>query len=154
MNNNFFIKINYISNFNPIFLKSFQNIKNKNKNKIYCRNLFLFLFLLKYLNNFLIFYKNTIFIKPKKSNYLNILNAPYKNKLSKKQIGFSRYFIVFKFVLNLKLNFFKNYNQFFLFLERCFFFFKFFETNIIYNYKTNFYFKFKFYNHFNINLLN
>lgn len=154
MKNNFFIKINYISNFNPIFLKSFYKIKNKNKNKIYCRNLFLFLFLLKYLNNLLVFSKNSIFIKPKKSSFSNILNAPYKNKLSKKQIGFSRYFIVFKFILNIKINFFKNYCQFFIFLNNFFLFFKFFETNIIHNYKINFYFKFKFYNYFNINLLN
>lgn len=123
MKNNFIVNINYISNFNPTFYKSFNNIKNKNKKKIYCRNLFLFLFLLKYLDSFINCKNITIFIKPRKKQFFNILKAPYKNKLAKNQIGFFRYFIIFKFIFNLSLYNFNNYNNFFFFFKKMIFFF-------------------------------
>ena len=142
MNNKLFININYISNFNPNFFKNFSNFKNKNKKKIICRNFFLFLFLLNFLKNFLICKNIKLFVKPKKKNFINVLKAPYKNKLSKHQIGFCRYFIIFKLILNINVYEFNNFNQFFLFLNKFILFFAFFETNIVYNYKLNFNFSF------------
>lgn len=147
---NFIVKINYNSHFNPIFYKKFNNIKNKNKIKINCRNLILFLFLIKYSNNFFKNSKVTVFIKPKKKYYINILKAPYKNKLSKNQIGFLKYFILFKFYINLKYSkmFFFNEIQFFKFFNNFIIFFNFFETNILKNNKIIFYFKFVYKNFF------
>lgn len=149
-----FVNINYISNFNPNFFKNFNNFKNKNKKKIICRNFFLFLFLLNYLKNFLICKNIKLFIKPKKKNFINILRAPYKNKLSKHQIGFFRYFIIFKLTLSINTSIFNNYDHFFLFFNKFVLFFKFFETNIIYNYKLTFNFDFKLKNHFIFKKLN
>jgi hypothetical protein len=142
LKNKIIININYITNFNPNFFKNFKNFKNKNKKKIICRNFFLFLFLLNFLNKSLYFNSIKLFIKPKKKQFNNILKAPYKNKLSKNQIGFNRYFINFKIIFYLKIFFFKNFFYFFNFIKIFLNFFKFFETNIIYNYKINIYFNF------------
>jgi hypothetical protein len=149
-----FININYISNFNPNFFKNFKKFKNKNKKKIICRNFFLFLFLLSFLKNFLMCKNIKLFIKPKKKNFINVLRAPYKNKLSKHQIGFFRYFIIFKLTLFINVFLFNNFNQFFFFFNKFSSFFKFFETNIIYNYKLNFSFEFKLNDYFNFKKLN
>jgi hypothetical protein len=149
-----FININYISNFNPNFFKNFDNFKNKNKKKIICRNFFLFLFLLNFLKNFLICKNIKLFIKPKKKNFINVLRAPYKNKLSKHQIGFFRYFIIFKLTVFINVYKFDNFTQFFLFLNKFIYFFKFFETNIVYNYKLIFSFEFKLKNYFIFKKLN
>jgi len=154
LNNKLFININYISNFNPNFLKNFNNFKNKNKKKIICRNFFLFLFLLNFLKNFLICNSIKLFVKPKKKNFVNVLRAPYKNKLSKHQIGFFRYFIVFKLILYINTCVFNNFDQFFLFFNKFIYFFNFFETNIIHNYKLNFSFDFKLKNYFIFKKLN
>jgi len=137
------ININYISNFNPNFFKNFNKFKNKNKKKIICRNFFLFLFLLNFLKTFLKCKNIKLFIKPKKKNFINVLRAPYKNKLSKHQIGFFRYFIIFKLTLYIGVYLFDNFDQFFFLFNRFVLFFNFFETNIVYNYKLNFNFKFK-----------
>ena len=85
---------------------------------------------------------------------MNILRAPYKNKLSKHQIGFFRYFIIFKLSLNVNVYIFKNFDQIFLFLNKFIYFFKFFETNIVYNYKLNFNFEFKLRDFFTFKKLN
>ena len=154
VNNKLFVNINYISNFNPNFFKNFIKFKNKNKKKIICRNFFLFLFLLNFFKNFLSCNNIKLFIKPKKKNFINVLKAPYKNKLSKHQIGFFRYFIIFKLVLNINVYVFKSINQFFLFLNKFNLFFTFFETNIVYNYKLNFNFNFKLENYFIFKKLN
>jgi hypothetical protein len=150
LNNKLFININYISNFNPNFFKNFNKFKNKNKKKIICRNFFLFLFLLNFLKNFLMCKNIKLFVKPKKKNFINILRAPYKNKLSKHQIGFFRYFIIFKLTLYINVYLFNNFNQFFFFLNKFILFFNFFETNIIYNYKLNFNFKFQLNDYFSL----
>ena len=154
MNNKLFININYISNFNPSFFKNFNNFKNKNKKKIICRNFFLFLYLLNFLKNFLICKNIKLFVKPRKKSFMNILRAPYKNKLSKHQIGFFRYFIIFKLSLNVNVYIFKNFDQIFLFLNKFIYFFKFFETNIVYNYKLNFNFEFNLRDFFTFKKLN
>ena len=153
MKNKISININYLTNFNPNFFKNFKNFKNKNKKKIICRNFFLFLFLLNFLNKSLYFNSITLFIKPKKKQFSNILRAPYKNKLSKKQIGINRYFINFKIVLYLNFIFFKNFNYFFILTKKFYHFFKFFETNIVYNYKIKIYFNFIINGFFNIKKL-
>lgn len=95
-----------------------------------------------------------LFIKPKKKNFINILRAPYKNKLSKHQIGFFRYFIIFKLTLYINVYLFNNFSQFFFFLNKFILFFNFFETNIVYNYKLNFTFDFKLKDYFNFKKLN
>ena len=143
-----------MSNFNPSFFKNFENFKNKNKKKIICRNFFLFLFLLNFIKNFLVCKNIKFFIKPKKKNFINVLKAPYKNKLSKHQIGFFRYFIVFKLVLNVNVYLFNDFDQFFLFINRFIVFFNFFETNIVYNYKIIFNFNCKLKNYFAFKKLN
>ena len=149
-----FVNINYISNFNPNFFKNFNNFKNKNKKKIICRNFFLFLFLLNFMKNFLFCKNIKLFIKPKKKSFVNILKAPYKNKLSKNQIGLFRYFIIFKLTIFINIYNFNNFNQLFLFLKKFILFFKFFETNIVYNYKLNFNFDFILNNYFVFKKLN
>jgi hypothetical protein len=154
LKNKLYININYISNFNPNFFKNFNNFKNKNKKKIICRNFFLFLFLLNFLKNFLACNSLKIFVKPKKKNFINVLKAPYKNKLSKHQIGFSRYFLIFKLVVMVNVYIFNNFSQFFLFLNKFIYFLKFFETNLVYNYKLIFKLKFKLNNYFNFKKLN
>ena len=149
-----FININYISNFNPNFYKNYKNFKNKNKKKIVCRNFFLFLFLLNFLKNFFFCKTIKLFIKPKKKNFVNILRAPYKNKLSKHQIGFFRYYIIFKLVLNINIYIFSNFNYFFIFFNKLIIFFNFFVTNIVYNYKIRFCFEFKYNDFFIFKKLN
>lgn len=154
MKNKVFININYISNFNPNLFKNFNKFQNKNKKKIICRNFFLFLFLLNFIKNFLFCENIKLFIKPKKKNFVNILRAPYKNKLSKHQIGFFRYFINFKLIINTNIFIFNNFCQLYLFLDKFINFFKFFETNIVYNFKIKFYFNFKLLSFLNFKQLN
>ena len=148
MNNKIYVNINYLSNFNPNFFKNFNKFKNKNKKKIICRNFFLFLFLLNYLNNFLICKNIKLFIKPKKKNFINVLRAPYKNKLSKHQIGLFRYFINFKLIIYINIYTFITYNDFFIFLKKFKLFFKFFETNITHSYKIIIFYNFNLKNFF------
>ena len=149
MKNKFNISINYSTNFNPDFFKKYNNFKNKNKNKIFCRNFFLFFMSLNFLNNKVNFEKCIIFVKPKKTFFINILKAPYKNKLFKDQLGFSKYFLILKiscFLYFYKIN---SFNQFFFFFYNFYNFFLFIESNIINNYKILFTFNFNFFNFFN-----
>lgn len=151
INKNTFISIKYITNFNPFLYKNYNKFKFINKNKIYCKNFFLFLFLLKYLNN-LYFYKNVIiFIKPFKKNLINILKAPYKNKLSRHQLSIVRYNINFKLDLKLILINIKNLSEIFIFLKNLKYFFNFLDSNIIYKNKFLIYINFSFKNFFKIN---
>lgn len=140
---NLIIFFTFITNFKPTYIKSLKNlnfISVYKKNTILCRNLFLFLFLLKYLKKQ---HKNSIWIKPLKKKKLTLLRAPYRYKLSRNQIELTRYYIYFKLAFKFDklliikktneiyyiFNFFKNYN---LWLE----------SNIIYQFKTKIIFNF------------
>lgn len=139
-----FIKISlkYITNFNPNFLIKPSNL-NKNSDiigKINCKNFILFVLLIKTI------FKNEkikFFVNPKKSNIYNILRAPYKNKMSKHQLTFNRFYFNINITLNLKKEiFFKNIksiNDFVFFLKN---FYSFFESNICFQHKSkiNFFF--------------
>jgi len=100
------------------------NLFKSNKNQIFCRNLFLFLILIKYKNKNLLD-KSTVFIKPYKKKIYTILRAPYRHKLSRHQLVLNRYNIIssikmktnniffaknFKNVLEI-FNFFKTFNM-------------------------------------------
>jgi len=132
-----------VTNFNPNFSIKPQNL-NKNYNnksdKINCKNFILFLLLLKniFQNNSI-----TIFVKPKKSSLYNILRAPYKNKMSKHQLGFSRFFFNISVILQLSnLVFFKNPSNLVVFLNFLKNFYSFFESNICFQHKSQINFKF------------
>jgi hypothetical protein len=128
------------------------NLFKSNKNQIFCRNLFLFLILIKYKNKNLLD-KSTVFIKPYKKKIYTILRAPYRHKLSRHQLVLNRYNIIssikmktnniffaknFKNVLEI-FNFFKTFNMWF-------------ESNIIYNHRIKF--SYTFYYDYNFILKN
>ena len=145
MKKNKFIKISlkYITNFNPNFLIKPQNLNKNyanNSDKINCKNFILFILLIKH-----VFKKNkvSIFVRPKKSNIYNILRAPYKNKMARHQLMFSRFFfnISFNLLLDNKI-FFKNKANLFFFLNFLKNFYSFFESNVCFQHKSNINFKF------------
>jgi hypothetical protein len=136
--NNFIkISLKYITNFNPNFLIKPSNLnKNVNKNeKINCKNFILFLLLLK---NVFKNEKIKFFINPKKSNLYNILRAPYKNKMSKHQITFNRFYFNISIILFLKkpiiFNNTVSVSNFIYFFKN---FYSFFESNICFQHKSN-----------------
>lgn len=73
-----------------------------------------------YLINYLQKKKNNIkiFLKPTSSNLETLLRAPYRHKISRHQITFSRYFflITFKIPLNFTVNV-VNFNQLIFFIN-------------------------------------
>lgn len=135
-----------------MYLNKFNNVNffKKNKQQIFCRNLFLFLILIKYKNRNL-FNKSSIFIKPYKKKIYTILRAPYRHKLSRHQIVLNRYNIVSSLRLKtIKIPSAKNFSNVVYFYN---FFKKFniwFESNIIYNYKTKISYCFKYNYNFKI----
>lgn len=139
--------MNFITNFRPINTNVNSNFffRIKTKNRLMCRNFVLFLLLVSYLkkNNF--FLNFSFFVKPlfKKSSV--ILRAPYKNKLSRHQLSYSRYNLMLCF--NLKLNNIidiKNINDLIFLTKKIKSFFLWFESNICYQHKVklNFYVNF------------
>lgn len=84
-----------------------------------------------------------MFVKPIEKKYFNILKAPYKNKLSKHQLGFYKYNVLIKFYFFFNNITYKNTNNFFYFFNNFFRFFIFLESNLIYNYKLKIFFNFK-----------
>ena len=139
--NFFLISLNFITNFSLILKKK----NNKKFNKIVLKNFLLFFFFFNFLKLNLILFKIKFFIKPSYFKIFNILRAPYRFKLSKTQLTFSRYFILCQLFFNEKLNFFffKNLNQLIFFLKFFKIFFSFFEINFFFQKKINF--KFFFY---------
>lgn len=93
----------FLTNFKPtqINYNNFSLFNVNTSNKLICRNFFLFLILLKYLNT-KTFKKNNFFIKPLKKKLFTLMRAPYHFKISRHQITISRYVLIFK--LNIKLN--------------------------------------------------
>jgi len=123
--NFFYFSTHLTTNFKPTHIKKFNSINffKKTKEQVFCRNLFLFLILIKYKNKNL-FNKSSVFIKPYKKKIYTILRAPYRHKLSRHQIVLNRYNIIsslrlktkkipisknFKNVIYL-YNFFKKFN--------------------------------------------
>lgn len=96
------ISLKYVTNFNPnFFVKSTTLNKNffkkKNNEKINCKSFILFVLLLK---NTFTDSSVSVFVKPKKSSIYNILRAPYKNKMSRHQLTFSRFYFNLKITLS------------------------------------------------------
>jgi len=95
------IKATYISNYTPTI--NIKNSKGKKQYKLFVRYIFIYyLFLKKF---YLIPIKNnsiTFFVKPKKKKAFTLLRAPYRYKLARLNIVFSRYYINISFTLTLK----------------------------------------------------
>jgi hypothetical protein len=74
-----------------------------------CRNFILFLLLINYLKNNVFFLNFSFFVKPFFKKSAVILRAPYKNKMSRHQLSYSRYNLMLKF--NFKLGEFIKLNR-------------------------------------------
>lgn len=151
--NYFYFSTSLSTNFKPSYFNSFDNLIffKKKKNQIFCKNLFMFLILIKYKKtNF--FDKSNIFIKPYKRKVYTILRSPYRHKLARHQIVLNRYNILSSIRLKVDKYFvINNFND----VKKIFYFFKkfnnWFESNIIYNYKINFSFIFTYNSNFLLN---
>lgn len=106
-------------------------IYNNKTNKILCKNFIIFVIFMKYINN-----KNnkniiTFFIKPYCRYLLTMLRPPYRHKISRHQLTFSRYFIIFTIKIPLSdLIMINNLNQLVFFFKNLRNLYVFFETNI------------------------
>jgi hypothetical protein len=146
--NNLNISINYITNFKPSnhISENFTfSYKNK-KNIIICKNFLAFMYLINHLQK-----KNNnikVFLKPTSSSLETLLRAPYRHKISRHQITFSRYYFVISFKVPLKFNvFINNFDQLFFLIKELKNYFVFFETNICYTHSCKIRFNF-YYNEF------
>ena len=146
--NNINISINYITNFKPntqISENFTFSYKNK-KNIVICKNFLAFMYLINHLQK----KKNNIkiFLKPTNSSLETLLRAPYRHKISRHQITFSRYFflISFKIPFNFTIHI-NNTNQLFFFINELKRYFIFFESNICYTHSCKIKLNF-FYNNF------
>lgn len=142
--NNFLVcNLTLFTNFNPFFFKTLKiNFKIKKKQKIFCKNFLFFFILLKFFKKHSNINVSNIFVKPKKKSLITLLRPPYKNKLSRHQITNNRFFLNFKLKTPIKIS--NNINIEILKKNIFFFksFFSFFETNLLYQHKIKFYFKF------------
>ena len=112
MKNQIFLNLTYISNFIPnVHVKNYSAM-TKDKNKIQIKNLFIFILLLKHTymyGNTVI--NTTLFVKPKKTKSIVVLRAPYRYKLARLNLAFSRHYIgVFITINNTKLK--KNFFEY------------------------------------------
>lgn len=98
-----------------------------------------------YLINHLQKKKNNIkiFLKPTSFSLETLLRAPYRHKISRHQITFSRYYFVIsiKVPFNRNINI-ANLNQLFFFIKELKNYFIFFETNICYTHSCKIRFNF------------
>lgn len=144
------ISLKYVTNFSPNFFFKTKNINlsrfNLNNDRINCKHFILFILMLK---NVFKNSKTSLFVKPKKSKLFNILRAPYKNKMSKHQITFNRFFfnISIELTLSKKLSFYHN-NQLVFFVYFLKNFYSFFESNICFQHKSSIFFNFSLNNFF------
>lgn len=131
-----------MSNFN------FLNIFNRKKtNRVSCKKFILFIFFFNYLSaKYTFFNKITIFVKPKYFNTQTVLRAPYRYKLSRDQLTFSRYYIVCSFIFKNFFNFiaFSSITEISIFINRIKTIIPFFESNICFQKKIKVYFNFFF----------
>jgi len=135
------IKLNYISNFNFNISKN-----NVLKKKIFCKNFIIFLMFLNFFNK----NKVSIMYKPKLRKSFDVLRAPYRFKMSKNQLYFSRFHIVVSFFFIKNINIISNYNLIYFYSNILKFFQK-FEVNICIQNSIKVYFKFKYEKNFFIN---
>jgi hypothetical protein len=142
LNKDLKLSINYVSNFN------FLDIFNKKKiNRVGCKKFILFIFFFNYLNiRYTFFKKITLFVKPKYFNTQTILRAPYRYKLSRDQLTFSRHHIICSFLFKNFLNFIilNKINDLFILLNIFKKLFPLFESNICFQKKIKIYFNFFF----------
>jgi hypothetical protein len=140
LKNRFKLSVNYVSNF-----RLFNFFLKKNYNRVNCKKFLLFIFFFNYIkfkNNFL--EKLVFFVKPKFFSIYTLLRAPYRFKLSRDQLTFSRYYLVCSLTFNNHLNLknFLNLNDLIFFIN----FFKkilpMFETNICFQKKITVYYNF------------
>lgn len=156
----FKVKFTLYSNFpfsSPVITHSFlkkrinnsllnQKFESYDQKKIFSKNFLIFLMMLHF------FFKKdkninssvSFFILPKRCNNYTMLRAPFRHKLAKKHYSVVRY----KLICTLKLNFFKNLNflknfsssvKLIEFLKNKFIFF---DSNICYQSKLSFFYKF------------
>ena len=135
----------FLTNFKPSNINLYTEnklFKLKTNKKIICRNFFLFLLFIKYLNKKTLNNSN-IWIKPIKQKTITLLRAPYRHKLFRHQIVLNRYFFFYKISFNLNsyikaksfnelkliVNFFKKFNIWI-------------ESNIVFNFKIKYLFYF------------
>lgn len=118
------ISLYYSTNISPILgsqqINALINSNNTINNKLFSKNFFLFLFFVNFKktkNNFSKFSKITIFVKPKKVKKFTLLRAPYRYKVGRVHLMYSRYTFVVSFSLPLvidpqfnTINALKNYN--------------------------------------------
>ena len=128
------VNLNYISNFNV-------NISSNSflKKKIFCKNFIVFLMFL----NFLKKKKISIFFKPVFKRSFDMLKAPYRFKMSKNQLYFSRFDILVSFLFS-KNVLVTNKQKILFFYKYIFKFFLNFEVNICLQSSIKVFFTFKY----------
>jgi hypothetical protein len=135
------VNLNYTSNFNV-------NISSNNllKKKIFCKNFIIFLMFLNF------FKKNNIsvFFKPIFKRSFDILKAPYRFKMSKNQLYFSRFDILISFFFN-KHILVSNHKNILFFYKYILKFFLNFEVNICLQNSIKVFFTFRYRENFLIN---
>lgn len=139
--------INYTTNFKPNIFSKFKFLKlfsNKKNNKLLNKNFFLFLLLIKYFHKNKFFKSNSLFIKPLKKKSLVLLRAPYRHKLARHEFTLLRYNIVYTFSINTNLIYIYKLEHLLKIFSSLKNFYKFFETNIVYQHKIKFYFYFNY----------
>lgn len=139
------INITYVSNFKPT-VNINKNFNFNYKNRIACKNFILFmLFLKKFFKN-----KNVLFfVKPLKNSNLTLLRSPYRHKLTRHQLTFSRFYFLLKLIFPLKQNIVVNTNsQLVDMINELNKFLKSFETNICNQHKIKFILQYKYKNFF------
>lgn len=145
--------LNFITNFKPnkTNFKNNNNLifyKNKN-NKIVNNNFFLFMQSMNFFQQQNNFKKSSIFVKKHKKKILTILRAPYRHKLSRHQLILERFFIIQQLEFNLKSNIIiYNSNELFELIKTFRKLYSYFETNLVYQHKMNFFINFFYKNNF------
>jgi hypothetical protein len=146
--------INYITNFKPNFTQFNEKsviFNSQNNNKIVNRSFFLFLMSIKFLKKKNNFSKNTIFVKKQIKHVQTILRPPYRFKLSRHQLILNRYYLIhhieYCFYNYIYLN---NFFELIDFIKNLRFFYLWFESNIVFQYKVLFYFYFSFFKNFQL----
>jgi hypothetical protein len=141
------ITISFVCNFKPLIgditdleLNIFKPIKNNKQ--VVCRNFFLFFLFLKNVSG-----KNnniSIYIKPRKQGFSTILRAPYRYKLGRYQVGYSRYYTLISLNLKVSTKLKKNFYEITDFLKISKLYYSSLDSNLLNQFKI----KMEFYNVF------
>lgn len=109
----------FVTNFKPkTNFKSFILNKSKKQNRIFSKNFFLFLLLIKF-NNKTRINKMSLFVKKCKKNVYTTIRSPYRHKLARHQLSMQRYCICTTIFFKLKKSpFFLNFNNFLYFYTK------------------------------------